>query len=209
MKQEGNRLTELLQVSNEELESDCLTRALMAAVKTGNHVNVGKLIVKGAPNIAEALRLSVEMKKHQTTAVLLLATAAIQGNRNQIRVLFGEVADVLLMLDDEEVPAEDVEHIKAAVISGKVSTVVPIEMAHCHQQNAVLEELLLHTDVNEKQGSVYWHGLRLLYLDVSWISKVYWVKHFRLDRNGLKSMPTEVEHYLNQVRQVILNACLQ
>lgn len=199
MKQEGTRLTELLQVPNEELESDCLTRALIAAVKTGNHTNVGKLIVKGAPNIAEALKLSVEKKKHQTTAVLLLATAAIQGNRHQIRVLFGEATGALLLPENQEVPTEDVEHIQAAVASGKVSTVVPIEMAHCHQQNTVLEELLLHTDINEKQGTVFWHGLRLLYLDISWISRVYWVKHFRLDRNGLKSMPTEVEHYLNQV----------
>ena len=36
-----------------------------------------------------------------------------------------------------------------AVISGKVSTVVPIEIARRNQQSAVREELLLRTDVNQ------------------------------------------------------------
>ena len=199
VKMEGNRLTELLQVSIEDLESDCLKRALLAAVDTGNHTNVGKLIVKGASNISEALKRSVEKKKHSVTAVLLLAVASIQGNRNQIKVLFGEAVDSFPRVENQEITAEDAQKIQEAVSSGKVSTVVSIEMAHRHQQNTVLEELLLHTDVSEKQGVVFWHGLRLLYLELSWISRVFWVKHLRLDRNGLKNVPSEVGQYLRQV----------
>ena len=118
VKQDGGRLTELLQVGNEKLESDCLTRALMAAVHIGSHINVGKLIVNGALNIEEALSLSIEEKKHPITAVLLLAVAAIEGDRSQIRKLFGE-EDSLPQFADRLISPEDIEQIQAAIRSGK------------------------------------------------------------------------------------------
>ena len=80
-----------------------------------------------------------------------------------------------------------------------MSTVVPIEIARRHNNNAVREELLLHTDVNQEEGSVYWHGLRLLNIDLSWIRKIHWVKRLRLARNGLRSIPDEIGEYLRQV----------
>ena len=43
----------------------------------------------------------------------------------------------------------DFSEVQKAVISGKVSTVVPIEIARRNQQSAVREELLLRTDVNQ------------------------------------------------------------
>ena len=83
--------------------------------------------------------------------------------------------------------------------TGNVSTVVPIEIARRANNGAVREELLLRTDVNQEEGSVYWHGLRLLNLDLSWIRKIHWVKRLRLARNGFKTIPNEIGGYLRQV----------
>ncbi len=83
--------------------------------------------------------------------------------------------------------------------TGNVSTVVPIEIARRANNGAVREELLLRTDVNQEEGSVYWHGLRLTNLDLSWFEKISWVKKLRLARNGLKSIPKEIGGYLRQV----------
>ena len=95
---------------------------------------------------------------------------------------------------------DDFSEVQKAVISGRVSTVVPIEIARRHQNPIVREELLLRTDVNQEEGSVYWHGLRLLVLDLSWIRKIHWVKRLRLARNGFRSIPNEIGGYLKQVR---------
>lgn len=80
-----------------------------------------------------------------------------------------------------------------------MSTVVPIEIARRSNNSAVREELLLRTDVNQEEGSVYWHGLRLLNLDLSWIRKIHWVRRLRLARNGFKTIPNEIGGYLRQV----------
>ena len=80
-----------------------------------------------------------------------------------------------------------------------MSTVVPIEIARRSQNPIVREELLLRTDVNQEEGSVYWHGLRLLVLDLSWVRKIHWVKRLRLARNGFRIIPNEVGSYLKQV----------
>ena len=85
------------------------------------------------------------------------------------------------------------------MISGRVSTVVPIEIACRHNNPVVREELLLHTDVNQEEGVVGWHGLYLLQLDLSWIRKIHWVKKLKLSRNGLCTIPNEIGGYLKQV----------
>ena len=112
-------------------------------------------------------------------------------------VLFYNFCDYFLqpMANDD-----DFSEVQKAVISGRVSTVVPIEIARRHQNPIVREELLLRTDVNQEEGSVYWHGLRLLVLDLSWIRKIHWVKRLRLARNGFRSIPNEIGGYLKQVR---------
>ena len=70
------------------MEHYCLQRALIAAVRTGNHFNIGKLIVKGATNLEDALQLSKEMKKHEARAMLLLVLAAQKNDKNLILKLF-------------------------------------------------------------------------------------------------------------------------
>lgn len=165
MRTNGDHLTELLRVRVDDLQDDCLQRALRVAVEVGNHYSVGKLIVKGADNIMEALKLAKEQKQHQVRAMLLLVIAAAEGNRelvlklfgdytskvSQVRVLYAflEVKDYPLLPRQDLVGDPDFSEVQKAVISGKVSTVVPIEIARRNQQSAVREELLLRTDVNQ------------------------------------------------------------
>lgn len=89
MKRNGN-ITELLQAGG-ELEPNCLNEALIAAVQNDHQQNVGKLIAKGASNVSEALKLSVTEKKFYAGAMLLLIYAAMEGNCNLVRQLFGEI----------------------------------------------------------------------------------------------------------------------
>ena len=192
-------MTDLLRVKNEELEKDCLERALTAAVTTGNHFNVGKLIVKGATNIDDALKQAIATKKYHATAMLLLVIAAMKGNRQLVLKLFTEYSGAVALPEGVEITEEDIKEVQKAVTSGQVSTVVPIEIARRKGQNSVREELLLRTDVKQDEGTVYWHGLRLLNIELSWIRKIHWVKRLRLARNGFRFIPSEVGQYLKQV----------
>ena len=86
---DGDNLIELLRVSLDELEKNCLERALIAAVRRGNHFNVGMLVVKGATNVDEALELATQLKKHEARAMLLLVKAAQTNDRDLVLKLFG------------------------------------------------------------------------------------------------------------------------
>ncbi|KAL5463452.1 hypothetical protein EMCRGX_G032347 [Ephydatia muelleri] len=185
----GDGLNDLLR-ENPELEPDCLSRALLAAVMRDNHSNIGKLVIKGAPNIEQALELAKKEGKHNARAILLLVTAAIKNDRSLILRLFGESGQ-----KDEE----GFQEVQVAVMTGKVSTVVPIEMARRKQHKNVREELLLRTDVNQQEGTVFWHGLRLNELEVAWLRKIQWVKKLRLARNGFKILPIEIGSCLRHV----------
>ena len=204
VEKDGNGLNELLR-GNPDLESDCLTRALIAAVKKGNHFNIGKLVIKGATNIDEALELSKQMRQHAARAMLLLVKAAMSNDRNLVLKLFGETGGgpPSTGLDCSD---EGFAEVQKVVMTGKVSTVVPIEIAHRSNHPSMREELLLRTDVNQKEGTVYWHGLRLLSLDLGWLRKIQWVKRLRLARNGFKSLPNEMGVYLRQVSILIVDA---
>ena len=195
----GDKLnvTALLRCNADQLEPNCLNRALVAAVKNDDHFNVGKLVVKGANNLEECLQMSKDERKPHARAMLLMVKAAMEGNQALIRKLFGETHPA----EDDESAFEDVQK---AVVSGNISTVVPIEIARRNGHSGVREELLLKTDVNQEEGSVYWHGLRLLVLDISWLQKIQWVKRLRLARNDFKSLPNEIGSYLQQVQFVYL-----
>ena len=71
------------------MEPYCLERALIAAVGNGNHFSVGKLVMKGATNVENALQLSKEMKKHEVRAMLLLVLAALKNDKGLIVKHFG------------------------------------------------------------------------------------------------------------------------
>lgn len=198
MEKNGDGLNDLLR-ENPELEPDCLSRALLAAVMRDNHSNIGKLVIKGAPNIEQALELAKKEGKHNARAILLLVTAAIKNDRSLILRLFGESGQ-----KDEE----GFQEVQVAVMTGKVSTVVPIEMARRKQHKNVREELLLRTDVNQQEGTVFWHGLRLNELEVAWLRKIQWVKKLRLARNGFKILPIEIGSCLRHVSAILCTPSL-
>ena len=197
----GNKVTELLRDDVDSMEAGCLDRALKAAVKNDNHINIGKLVVKGAKELKECLRYSKDEKKPHARAMLLLLMAAKTGDKAIIQKLFGEPAPDLRNKQDYE--DDGFGDVQKAVLSGNIPTVVPIEIARRNGQSLVRQELLLKTDVNQEEGYVYWHGLRLLQLDIAWLRKIAWVKKLRLARNGLKSLPSEMATYLKQVSKLL------
>ena len=166
-------------------------------MKNDSHLNVGKLVVKGAKELLSSLQYAKDEKKPQARAMLLLIIAAQTGDKAIIQKLFDEPAKGLQNEQDYEDDAFG--DVQKAMLSGNISTVVPIEIARRNGQSQVREELLLKTDVNEKEGYVYWHGLRLISLDIAWLRKIAWVKKLRLARNGFKSLPPEMDTYLKQV----------
>ena len=76
---------------------------------------------------------------------------------------------------------------------------VPIEIARRSQNPLVRDELLLRTHVDIQDEIVDWSGFRLLYLELSWIRRIHWVRMLGLSRNGFQSIPTEIGRYLKYV----------
>lgn len=190
--------SDLTQLKNEHLEENTLELALKAAISTGNHVDVSKVVVKGATNIDEALTLAVEMKNYRATALLLLVFAAMNGNRQLVAELFAESSLVAIPLPEGvAMSVEDMKEVTKSIISGQVSTSVPIEIAQRKGQDSVQEELLLHTKVEQNKKTVDWHGLQLLTIELSWIRKIpEWVRGLHLGYNGLQFIPSNVGQYL-------------
>ena len=151
----------------------------------------------------ECMDIAIRERKPHSRAMLLLVKAGITGNKSIIQKLFGDAVSNPSSLDPREFNDDQFAEVQQAVLSGKVSTVVPIEIAHRNGNNQVRKELLLKTDVNQEEGSVFWHGLRLLSLDISWLRRISWVKRLRLARNGFKSLPQEMGRYLKQVGAVV------
>ena len=189
----------MLRHGADQLEPNCLNRALVAATRNDNHFNIGKLIVKGASNREDCLETAIVEKKPHSRAMLLLVRAGDNGNKDIVKKLFGDPTANASGLSPREFGDDQFPDVQRAVLSGKVSTVVPIEIARRNGNGAVREELLIRTDVNQEEGSVFWHGLRLLSLDISWLRRISWVKRLRLARNGFKSLPPEMGTYLKQV----------
>jgi len=124
------------------------------------------------------------------TATLLIK-AALVNDISLITTLYGEESsskyDDLFRPDFEQIH-------KAAKLA--VKTVVPIEITRRTFVTTVHEALLLKTDVLVDEGTVSWHGLQLLQLEISWLKKIEWVKIFRLARNELSTLPAEIGNYL-------------
>ena len=202
MRIKGPNLNELLKTPLDLLEGNCIDQALLAAVESGSLSNVGKLILRGATNIDNALAKSRKEKQCEVTAALLIIKAAIENDKILILKLYGEDVD-----GDTKIPLteeDDLGELQAAVATGNIRTVVPIEISRRHNAGAVREELLLRTDVDKDTGVVLWFGLRLRQLEISWLSKISWVKKLRLARNEFSSLPPEMGNYLKQCTKLDL-----
>ena len=181
----------------DQLEPNCLERALMAATQNDNHFNIGRLVVKGAKNLDDCLEFAQRQNKPYARAMLMLIKAASSGNKAIVQKLFGDTVDE--GNSSKDLYGMGFAEAQKAVLSGMVSTMVPIEIARRNGHLQVREELLLKTDVNQEEGYVYWNELRLLQLEVSWLRRINWVKRLRLARNGFKTLPNDMGNYLKQV----------
>ena len=186
-----------------QLEEKCIDHALIAAVESGNHSNVGKLILRGASNIDKALEESRKLRKYAVTAALLIIKAAMENDRILVLKLYAENVQGL----DTKIPLteeDDINELQRVVCNHTIKTVVPIEISRRSSASAVREELLLRTDVDKDSGTVLWFGLRLTQLEISWLRKIHWVKKLRLARNEFTSLPPEMGSYLKQCTKLDL-----
>ena len=134
-----------------------MENALVAAVRCSTVSNVGKLILRGASCIEEALRESRRLQRHAVTAFLLIMKAAKENGED----LQGLETKIQLTEDD------DLSELQRFVCSETIKTVIPIEMSRRFDASAVREELLLKTNVNKENGTVDWSGLHLVKLEIS------------------------------------------
>ena len=81
MRIKGPNLIKLLKTKLNLLEDDCINKALLVAVESGSPSNAGKLILRGATNIDDALAKSRKEKQYAVTAALLIIRAAIENDR--------------------------------------------------------------------------------------------------------------------------------
>ena len=189
---DGENLTELLHHNTNQFEPNCLEQALMAATLNNDHFNIGELMIKGAKNLEDCLEFAQRQNKPYAHAMLALIKAASSDDKAIVQKLFGDTVD-------EDLHDTGFSEVQRAILSGKISTVVPIEIAHRNGHRQVLEELLLKTDVNQEEGYVDWHYLKLLQLEVSWVRRINWVKRLQLVGNGFKTLPNHMGDYLKQV----------
>ena len=199
----GPNLIKLLKTHLNQLEENCIDHALIAAVESGNHSNVGKLILRGASNIDKALEESRRLRQHAVTAALLIIKAAMENDRILVLKLYNENVqgvDTKIPLTEED----NLVELQRVVCNHTIKTVVPIEISRRSSASAVREELLLRTDVDKDSGTVLWFGLRLTQLEISWLRKIHWVKKLRLARNEFTSLPPEMGSYLKQCTKLDL-----
>ena len=207
-KENGGRFRTWLQDKdhNRLFEPDCLERALLVATRKDSDYFIGLLVEKGAKNFDECLKVAVTEKKPKARAVFLLIKAAKSGNAAIISKLYKEQGPEP---KNETWPAECMEDegfcdVQQAVLTGNVSTVVPIKIARHSGQAYVRELLLMKTNVSKEGCYVRWHGLQLLQLEVAWLKKIPWVRILILSNNGLRSLPNEMETYLKKVATSVI-----
>jgi len=195
---DGDRVGEILKsLSGRALEKEVLSKCLVSAVRNDNSVNIGKLVVKGAKDFHQCLEIAIKAKKLKARAMLMLIIAAATGDIMIVQHLYGETVEDSSLCKDWFLD-DNFREVQKIVQNGDVSTVVAIEMARRYGNPLVREALVLKTDVQEEEGVVLWHGLRLLRVEESWLEKISWVKTLRLARNGLRVLPDNVGNYLKQ-----------
>ena len=185
------------------LEKDCLNHALLAAVESGNPANVGKLILRGATNVDEALAESRSSRKHAVTAALLIIKAAMENDKILVLKLYGKNVQGQ-QTKIPLTPEDNLGELQTALSSSNFKTVIPIELSRRYNAAEVREELLLRKDVDKSSSTVLWFGLCLMQLEISWLRKIYWVQTLKLGRNEFTSVPPEMGTYLKQCMKLDL-----
>ena len=182
-KSKGVDIKVLLNTPLSQLESDCLNRALIAAVNTNNPILVGELVLRGADNVKDALIYSKKERKVQSTAMLLLLVAVTTDDNFLLTQLFdnGPINHPLLANS----PVNKVRHI---VITDTEFLNIPIEIARQRENVMVFHNLLLHSRVTESTGKIDWHGHNLSNIDSVVFHEIPWVRHLILASTKLSEI---------------------
>ena len=202
---ERNKGPNLDKLLKEPIQGNFFNSALLVAVQSGECGKpsiINKLVLYGATNIDTTLAESRLLKQYAVTATLLIIKAAMVNDIILVLKLYGEniQGDTKIPLTEQD----NLEELQAAVASGYIRTIVPIEISRRSHASAVREELLLRTDVDKDSGIILWFGLHLTQLEISWLRKIYWVKKLRLARNEFTSLPLEMGSYLKHCTELDL-----
>ena len=208
METNSAELNKLLAVPKESLDCTCLQTALIMAVERNSALNAGKLIIKHSDSldINAALARATEVQSHAVLALLLLVKAAFNDDVNLVSTLYE--ASNHPHYDNPLINNCDLRSIQSAIQEKQVTTAVPIEIARREKRVAVREELLLRTDTNMAEGTVFWYGLHLTELEVSWLKRIHWVKKLQLARNDFQTLPPQMGNYLKHVTKINLKSNL-
>ena len=207
METNSAQLDELLAAPKHSLEHNCLQTALLVAVERNSAVNAGKIIIKGQKSldINAALARATEVQSHAVLALLLLVKAAYNDDVNLVATLYGAN---IPNNSNPLIRDPDLRSIQSAIQEKQVTTAVPIEIARREKRVAVREELLLRTDTDIAEGTVFWYGLHLAELEVSWLKRIHWVKKLQLARNDFQTLPLQMGNYLKRVTNINLKSNL-
>lgn len=159
------------------IDQSTLLRALMAAVQVDSVCNICWLVMRGAPEISKALQVAEQEHKLKAAMVLTLIRAAQTNDCNLVASLFQDQLE---------------GSVWAALQSGEIPMVVPLQIAHRYNHRTVREELLFRTDVLREQGTVCWHGLHLCILEPEWLIRLDWTTYLMLAWNRLQMLPEEM-----------------
>ena len=181
------------------LEESFLNQALVAATLNDNHECVGKLIKMGARNIDECIQLAKDTDLVKAKTMLSLVKAALTGEK----ALLGR-SESHSSLDSELNAVSTTvlinEEVSKVVLSGEVSTLIPLELAQQSRQHSMRREILMFTQIDKHKGHVDWNKLNLVSLDVQLLGYMQeWLREFRLSSNMLRSVPAEFK-MLQEVR---------
>ena len=190
----GKRVEELLNHGKGKLDVHFRNKALEFATRLDSDVNVGKIVALAQPtNIIKCIEFAQTREKRHALAMFLLIEAIASGDQEAVNCLLLKPIKYINC-------SEDVLPLTCcSSLSVTISTNVPIEIARRFNQPHLMYEVLMKTNVYPKEGYVYWIGLQLRELSPSLIKGINWVKHLRLSRNKLTTLPNVIGKYLKQV----------
>ena len=162
-----------------------LNYALEVATKADNPHVIGVLVQYGAMIIESCIGVAKANERHDALTMLLLLLAAHTGNIN--KSVLRKVCEKQNSMFDFQM-----DHYMCSMAA-------PLQIAHCSGHTDVRDKLLFVLGVYYTSGCVYWHGLQLQRLEIKWLRKITWVKDLILSKNRLKTLPVQMETYLQQV----------
>ena len=210
--EKSSNLDTLLKTDKKKLNDDCYDRALMAAVEKNRCANAEKMIIVGATNIDEAMKLA---KQADIKLMLLMAKAVLEDD-------YQLITEITEMAQKGKKTPSDTNHmsnpnydilnseeIKAHISRGKMKTRVPIKLSiKLKKPKVILNKLLSITNVNFDAGTIGWNNLNLAELDTEWIRnlpKHMVIKQLNLSQNQLSSLPISITSQLRNCTKLDLH----